>query len=216
MRLRVVRLREIGDTLGEPATLYEAHVAASDAQESGPRMAFGPDRLLYLMLPYQMEFSGEPTASTPRASMLRLSDQGRTDGLEPLTSVTSSPLAFSWSRATGALVLMSRGSDGNAVVQARNRESVRLRAREGTGAAEGTLILHSREDLVVARALLGARVNSGDMARLAMPVKTAGGLSDRIGDVLAGDDGTLFLATQTAQPVGDQPLADVIRLTPVR
>jgi glucose/arabinose dehydrogenase len=232
VRLRVVRLREVGDALGEPATLFEAPVVVGDSSDgaqqddgdaaaAGPRIAFGPDRLLYLMLPYQMQFVGEPTASTPRASMLRLSDQGRTDGLEPLTGVTSSPLAFTWSRDTGALWLMLRGSDGNAVVrslesrvrtQSARVAAPRLLAREGDGASAGTLILQrSTDDQVVARSFLGARADATPrMARLAMPVTTAGALGGRIGDLLAGDNGTLFLATQNAT-------ANVIvRLTPAR
>jgi glucose/arabinose dehydrogenase len=237
VRLRVVRLREVGDVLGEPATLFEAHVVENEAQESergddtaaaaGPRIAFGPDGLLYVMLPYQMEFVGEPTASAPRASMLRINDQGRTDGIEPLTGVTSSALAFSWNRATGALVLMSRGGDGNAVVRSietrvralgRAVGAVRLRAREGVGVAAGTLILQSSaDDLLAARSLLGARGDgTAAIARLAMPVKAAGALGVRVGDVLAVDDGTLFLATQSNAPSGDQAAGTVVMLTPVR
>src|SRR6185436_12585667 len=114
--LRVVRLREVGDTLGEAATLFEAPVAGS-AVDAGPRMAFGPDRLLYLMLPPGMEFVREPAASTPNASMLRLDGDGRVVSAEPLSGVTSSPLAFTWSPATGALWVMFRGANGEAAVR---------------------------------------------------------------------------------------------------
>src|SRR6185436_11696937 len=102
-RLRLVRLREVGDTLGEAATLFDAPVTTSMAQSGGPRMAFGPDRLLYLMLPPGMEFVNEPAASTPNASMLRLDGDGRAAAIEPLSGVTATPLAFTWHPATGAL-----------------------------------------------------------------------------------------------------------------
>jgi hypothetical protein len=231
VRLRVVRLREVGDALGEPATLFEAPVVVSETQESvapdggdaaaaGPRMAFGPDRLLYLMLPYQMEFVGEPTASMPRASMLRLSDQGRTDGIEPLTGVTSSPLAFSWNRATGALVLMSRGNDGNAVV--RSLESrVRTQSMRGAGSAQrvvrasvspqALLLQPAAEDRLFARTLVGTPAPGTSVtARLALPVKAGTGAASRIGDLVADDTGTLFMLTQ------DGDVDVVLRLTPVR
>jgi hypothetical protein len=229
VRLRVVRLREVGDVLGEPATLFEATVVASesddaaehdggDAAVAGPRMAFGPDRLLYLMLPYQMEFAGEPTASTPRASMLRLSDQGRTDGIEPLTGVTSSPLAFSWNRTTGALVLMSRGSDGNAVVRSLESRARTLSMRDvagaqrvvrASGSPQALLLQPAAEDRLFAKTLVGAPGTSVT-ARLALPVKAGNGTASRIGDLIADDTGTLFMLTQ------DGDLDVVVRLIPVR
>src|SRR6185295_5131367 len=92
---------------------------AGDAASSqaGPRMAFGPDRLLYVMLPPGLEFVNEPAASTPRASMLRLTDEGRVASGEPLSGVTSTPLAFTWHPTTGALWVMLRGDNGQAAVR---------------------------------------------------------------------------------------------------
>src|SRR6185436_8733671 len=140
------------DTLGEAATLFDAPVATSaqpgapveaeSAVPAGPRMAFGPDRLLYLMLPPGMEFVNEPAASTPNASMLRLDGDGRAAAIEPLSGVTATPLAFTWHPATGALWVMFRGANGDAAMRSletrarvQGTRTARLRIHEGTGPA---------------------------------------------------------------------------------
>jgi hypothetical protein len=227
LRLRVVRLREVGDILGEAASLFEAPVTEEGAaSQAGPRMAFGPDRLLYVMLPPGMEFVDEPAASTPRASMLRLTDEGRAAG-EPLADVSATPLAFTWHPTTGALWMMFRGQDGIAAVRAlggRDRVSTMralaptLRAREIGGTAGETLSLQpAPDDLLVAQALLATRADgSKGLARLALPVQAADGtLADSVGDVVAGNAGTLFVATSNGIVTG---LANdvVVRLTPVQ
>ena len=237
-RLRVVRLREVGDMLGEAATLFEAPVVDDGASQTGPswgppsggptRMAFGPDRLLYVMLPPGMEFVNEPAASTPRASMLRLTDDGRVTPGEPLSGVTSSPLAFTWHPTTGALWVMFRGENGDAAVRslgARDRvqtmraDAPRLLAREGTGATAGTLFLQTApDDMLVAQALLATRADgSKGLARLALPLQATGGLTDRVGDVVAGEGGTLFAVTSNGLVGGAAGAASdvVVRLKPV-
>lgn len=228
-RLRVVRLREVGDTLGEPATLFEAPVAGdTDATSAGPRMAFGPDRLLYVMLPPGLEFVNEPAASTPLASMLRLTDEGRAPQGEPLSGIAATPLAFTWHPSTGALWVMFRGQDGQASVrslggrdraQTMGAQAPRLLAREAVGTEGGTLLLQSAsDDRRVAQALLGTRADgSKGLARLALPLQsTAGVLSDRVGDVVAGDGGTLFAVTNNGLADGAAGAATdvVVRLTP--
>ena len=229
-RLRIVRLREVGDTLGEPATLFEARVAGdASLSQAGPRMAFGPDRLLYVMLPPGLEFSDERAASTPRPAMLRVTDEGRIAQGESFSGITSTPLGFAWHPASGALWVMSRGQNGEASVraiggrdgvQAMSAQAPRLLAREGTGAAAGTLRVQSAlHDLPVAQALLGTRADgSKGLARLALPVWNAGAeMADRVGDIVAGDGGTLFVATSNGLVGGSPGFANdvVVRLRPV-
>jgi len=231
-RVRVLRLREVGSTLGEPATLFETSVAAtgaapgepaeiSEAAFAGLRMAFGPDRLLYVMLPPGLEFMNEPVASTPIASMLRLTDEGR--AAEPLTGITASPLAFAWHQTTGALWVMFRSETGDTAMRslenrarALSADSARIRMREGAGLSAGTLLVDPAPDaLRTARAFVGTRPDgSNGIARLALPVQAAGRVSDRLGDVAAGQGGTLFVATSNGLQPG---VANdvVIRLTPV-
>ena len=225
MRLRLLRLREIGDALGEAATLFDAPVAGdASVSQSGSRMAFGPDRLLYVMLPPGLEFVNEPAASTPRASMLRLTDEGRAPTAGPLSGVISTPLAFAWHQSSGALWLMFRSGNGEAAmrsletrVRAMSVEAAPIRVREGTGAAAGTLLLQSApDDLLVARAFVGTRSDgSGGMARLTLPLQAAERMSDRIGDVVAGANGTLFVTTSNAVDPNSTSADVVVRLTPV-
>ena len=244
-RLRVVRLREVGDTLGEPATLFDVPVVESgprsdvslEPAQAGPRMAFGPDRLLYVMLPPGMEFVNEPAASTPNASMVRLNDDGHATPGEPLSGITSTPVAFTWHSTTGAMWVMFRGESGEAAVrsfggrarvstsaeasadtQTMRAEPASLRVREGIGASAGTLLLQSAPgDLLVA--LGGTRADAlKGIARLAMPVRAGGGSSDRVGDVVVGDGGTLFVATSNGLPANTAVGAAsdvVVRLRPV-
>jgi glucose/arabinose dehydrogenase len=229
-RLRIVRLREVGGALGEAATLFEAPVAGdANLSQSGARMAFGPDRLLYVMLPPGLEFVDEPAASSPRAAMLRVTDEGRVAPGEPLTGVTSTPLGFAWHPDTGALWVMSRGQNGEAAaralggrdrVQAMSAHTPRLLGREGVGAAAGTLLVHSApDDLVLAQTLLRPRADgSKGLARLALPLwNLDAGMSDRVGDVVAGDGGTLFVATSNGLVGGAPGMANdvVVRLKPV-
>jgi glucose/arabinose dehydrogenase len=192
-------------------------------------MAFGPDRLLYLMLPPGMEFVNEPGASTPNASMLRLDGDGRAAAIEPLSGVTSSPLAFTWHPSTGALWVMFHGANGETAVRSLETRSrvqtmgagaAKLLIREGTGPTAGTLLYHSApDDLLVAQALVGVRADgSRGLARLALPAQADTGFSDRIGDLVAGDGGTLFAATNNANPgdVSDAGSDVVVRLRPVQ
>ena len=125
--LRIVRLREVGDTLGEPASLFEAPVTIDKAMppeqrdgvwaRGGPQMAFGPDGLLYVALPLGVEFDNEPAASTPQASMLRLSDDGRVPAAGPLSGVSAHPLGFTWHPSTNELWALFPGRNGEAVLR---------------------------------------------------------------------------------------------------
>lgn len=122
VRVRVVRMREVGERLGEPATLIDAPVVldgtaagmtAPQSHREGPRLAFGPDQLLYLALPPGVVFDGHPAASRPLPAILRVTAEGRTPAEGALPGVTAHPLGFTWHPATGALVgLVADGATG--------------------------------------------------------------------------------------------------------
>jgi hypothetical protein len=197
-------------------------------------MAFGPDQRLYVMLPAGLEFVNEPSASAPRAAMLRLTDEGRIASGEQLSGVTSTPLGFAWNDA-GALWVMLRGESGEAAMrsldgrnrvptsaeasaggQPMGRQAPRLLAREGTGVAARTLLVRPEPDgLAAAREVLGARADgTKGIARLALPARNwVDGMSDRVGDVVAGEGGTLFVATSNGLIDGAADV--VVRLKPV-
>jgi len=188
--LRVVRLREAGDRLGEPATIYLAPI--DDVADSrGPRMAFGPDKLLYVLLP-----------PAPRASMLRLSDSSGVVTAESLPS-TDGALGFTWTPGTADLLVVA--PSGNAA-----RPGVRsLRAR----ASNSTLLLQAnQENLALAKTLASARNLA---ARLAIPAQMEGSSSamqDQIGDVVSADDGTLFVTASSEAPGSRAGTTVVVRL----
>lgn len=223
-RLRVVRLREVGDTLGDPAPLFETTVASRESDgrsREGPRIAFGPDGLLYVALPYGFTFEREPTASAPHASMLRLRDDGRPPDVAPLSGVRAHPLAFTWDPSTDLLWLVfSEGSEAAAIEPvlrpstplARTIERSRLPATLHATPSSRTLIVRDATDIQahgVTRALLGTR-GTARAVRVMLPI-AADGLADRFGDFVSGADGTWFVVTSDGADAG----AVIVRLTPV-
>lgn len=116
VRLRIVRLREVGARLGEPSRIFDAAVAidagsgvqtatlAARDDAGGPRLAFGPDGLLYALLPPGVVFDGQPAASRPLPAIVRLRADGSTPTQGPLAGIASHPLGFTWHPSTGALL----------------------------------------------------------------------------------------------------------------
>jgi len=214
-RLHLVRLREAGDTLGEPATLFEAPLvvaAQSPPMAGGPRAAFGPDGLLYVLLPPGVEFANEPGASRPQASMLRLGDDGRVPPVGPLTGIASHPLGFTWHPATRALwgIVPTREGDasveplgGSGGVFTAGRAALRL--REGSGSSSGALIVQEAGPLEWALAIAtGLDVGALGSVRLAVPMLLEGvldGFAGRLHDVVT-DGGTIYVAAEDAGESG--------------
>lgn len=242
MRLRIVRMREVGDRLGEPARIFDAAVTvdggsavAADVQTerlntSGPRLAFGPDGLLYAVLPQGFVFDGQPAASRPVPAIVRLQPDGRTPAEGPLAGITSHPLGFTWHPSTGELLgLITDGPSDVAVrvlgIPAETHASattpnVRFRA-ERNGSAP-VLYFEAVEDqtafgLARMAALVGASqwprtVRLGVAADVAalMP-----GLEGRLTDLVT-QAGTAYAVVSDAQPGsgGERARGVVVRLRP--
>lgn len=217
--LRIVRLREAGDRLGEPATIFEAPVVVRDpapagAGAEGPRLAVGPDGLLYGLLPRGVEFDHEPLASRPHASMVRLQDDGRMPEAGPLVGIAAHPLGFTWHPATGVLWAMFPGERGGVTVRPLTGGagpglddpglSV-LRMTEGRAWSSGALAFEDAPMGALARAgafLTGLDPHAAGVIRLAVPILAEGlltGISGRITDVVAAGGGTLFLAASSTE-----------------
>lgn len=230
LRFRLVRLREAGDTLGEPATLFEAPLvvaAQSPLTAGGPRMTFGPDGLLYVLLPPGVEFANEAGASRPHASMARLGDDGRVPAAGPLTGIVSHPLGFTWHPGTGALWGIVPAREGGAIVEPLGNSvgalatgGAVLRMRAGSGPSSGALVVQETGSLEWAlAAVAGLDVGSLGAIRLAVPMLLEGmldGIAGRVVDVVT-DRGTIYVAADDAgQPGG--AAADrsgvVVRLRP--
>ena len=218
--LRIVRLREVGDTLGEPLSLFEAPVlavpessrpadngtassAAVNRLGESPRLAFGPDGLLYSLLPLGFEFDNEPAASSPHASMLRIDDDGRAPRIGPLTDIVAHPLGFAWHPSTAALWLIFPGVNGETLVRPSGVSSAVgiagvergvLRLTEGAATSSGALVLNQAAALDLARTFLqGIAPESIGVLRLVMPVlaeSVLDGVPGRITDVVPAGSGT--------------------------
>ena len=238
--LRLIRLRDVGGTLGEAATLFEAPLAADAAsgdsdEGDGPRLAFGPDGLLYVALPTGVEFDREPAVSTPHASMLRLRDDGRVArDLPALEGVPASPIGFDWHPSTGVLWAVFPEESGAAVLRpvdawqasfAGEASRTKLRLAPGGGRGSGVLLFQrlSESRTGPARAFLAlSQVEGLRVVTMAEPVRAEGllaGIVGRIGDMVAGEGGALFLATRNGDRAvfrGVETGGDdlVVRLTP--
>jgi hypothetical protein len=239
-RLKVVRLRELSDMLSDPSPIFEAPVAAdspsrdagASRSDSAPRLAFGPDGLLYIALPLGFGFVDQPAASVPDASMLRITDDGQVRSAGPLAGVSAHPLGFTWHSSTGALWLALPDRNRTAVIRASTRsvttlaralEPLRLPMTYRTGWSPA-LLLRTADAMTLqdlARTFLTARRDARPSAiRLNVPVATgssATGSLDSIGDVVSAGDGTWFLVTSNAARAGGDEAdgSDVIvRLRP--
>jgi hypothetical protein len=240
-RVNVVRLRELSDTLSEPAAIFDAPLIADAASAPGdlatraaraPRLAFGPDHLLYIALPLGFTFDREPDASRPDASMLRITDEGQVSSAGPLVGMSAHPFGFTWHPSTGALWLALPERNRTAVIRASTRststlartiEPLRLPMTYRTGWSPALLVRNADATTLqeLARTFVSTRRGApASTIRLNVPV-AAGGLAgddlDYIGDAISSVDGSWFLVTSNAARAGgdDTDGNDVIvRLRP--
>jgi hypothetical protein len=214
--LRLVRMREAGDTLGEPATLFEAPLAAAaDVPPRAPRMAFGPDRLLYVLLPPGVEFDDERVAGRPHTSMALLDEDGRVAAAGPASGVSSHPLGFGWHALTATLWGIVPQVEGNAAILPLTEGGVsgafawRNAPRLAVDASRSDGALVVRQDATAdwprqfAQAFDPASVGT---IRLATPILVNGlidGIAGQVVDVISAG-GALYVAVEGFDP----PAAD--------
>ena len=114
---RVVRYREVGNTLGEPAVILD-RVPAADIHD-GARVRFGPDRKLYVTMG---DTAAPPTAQdlgTLTGKILRLNDDGSVPGDNPLAGSPifsyghRNPQGLDWHPVTGEPWGSEHGQTGN-------------------------------------------------------------------------------------------------------
>ena len=114
---RVVRYREVGNTLGEPAVILD-RVPAADIHD-GARVRFGPDRKLYVTMG---DTAAPPTAQdlgTLTGKILRLNDDGSVPGDNPFAGSPifsyghRNPQGLDWHPVTGEPWGSEHGQTGN-------------------------------------------------------------------------------------------------------
>jgi len=240
-RLRIVRLREVGGLLGEPATVFEAPVVKASgtlsvgeeplpASAASARMAFGPDGLLYALLSPGIAFDREPAASTPFASIIRIGADGRASSAGALDGVATTPLGLAWHPVTGELLAIFPSTSGAVEIASvargnlagiRATDAVDQDERVGGSWSAGRL----RFDFANTTALLLGRAFVEELrqsrsvaARLAVPVAIDGLFGSLSGEVIdaVAVAGTAYLAvTVSSTPVqSDDRGAHVLRLRP--
>lgn len=241
VRARIVRLREVGDRLGEPATIFDAPVAvdadsAADATSrvgpgsDGLRLAFGADRLMYAALPPGLVFDGQPAASQPVPAIVRLTADGRVPDAGAVSGITSHPLAFAWHPTSGELLglvadratgprLRTLGAPSGAAEPAASGLA-RFRA-EHDGVAQLLRIDASAARVAFAALASGPAAGPPHLPRtirLAVPTALEDlvpGLTGRLSDVVTQDGVIYGLVTDAAARRGlDAPAGMIVRLRP--
>ena len=243
-RLLVVRLREAGDTLGEPAVLFDEPLAAVSAD--GPRLAFGPDRLLYVALPEAVELPPQASAGASGGAILRFGDDGRlADRSAVFAYGLERPVAFGWDPDTGALWGVLADGEGRATMRAIDAgEEFGLAGCRGTATERcagattrgalplevgrsltpGGLVFYRHGTATKAPRALSAFVALPENASLWRVTpgdasRTEILLSDslgRIADIVSGGRGAVFIATRNRDGRGTVAAGYdlIVRLTP--
>jgi glucose/arabinose dehydrogenase len=229
-RLQLVRLREAGGTLGEPALLFDEALAAVPSE--GPRLAFGPDRLLYVALAQAVEFQPEASAGPSGGTFLRLRDDGRAaDGSAVFSHGVEQPVAFAWHPDTGALWAVLTDADGRTTLRAigpgrgfgaSDTPSPSSHLDAGSAFAPGGLLFRQEGPAGAQRSTAWValpdneslwRVTPGDATQTEVLLPHALG---RIGAIVQGENGVVFVATRNRDGWGDVAAEDdlIVRLTP--
>jgi hypothetical protein len=201
---------------GSGVTSASGDAGAPDRLSSAaPRLAFGPDGLMYSLLPPGMEFDNEPAASRPFASLLRISDEGRVPAAPLFDGIDAHPLGVAWHPSTGALWLVLPGAGGEVSVQTSAPSPVSgtkgvsrglLRPSDVADPSNGALVVRPEGLLELAQAFpQGVAPASIGTVRLTAPVLASSvfaGLSDRITDLVSTPEGALYLATHDVADPG--------------
>jgi len=222
---RVVRYREVGNTLGEPMVILD-RVGAADIHDGG-RLRFGPDGMLYVTMGDMSTPSTAQDLASPNGKLLRLTDEGRIPPDNPLPSPVYSyghrnPQGLDWHPVTRDLWESEHGQTGNDelnVIQAGHNygwpiiEGDQSRAGMDTpllfftpavapsGASfyTGTAIAGFRGDLFVATLrgehLLRVRLDPANPRRITSTERLLENRFGRIRDVVTGPDGALYFCT---------------------
>ena len=232
--IRIVRLREAGNTLGDPASLFEAPVRSAVAgsvdadydflTQDGPKIAFGPDGLLYVALPLGVDLD-LPYSGTPGRSFLRVNDNGQLPTAEPVSGIDSHPLGFTWREGTAELVALFARPDGEVLIKTfGSTRNSRARVQAAGLHLSATSIVRSGParwqdgsfPSTLTRQFLdiGSPRTAPRVVRLTRPIEVAApasGFQDRVDDAAISMDGTVFVATR-----GERRKGVVARLTSAR
>jgi len=226
--LRIVRMREVDDTLREPVVLFDQRVVAVPG--AGLRLAFGPDNHLYVVVPQGVILPTGTSRSAVGGAILRLGDDGRALNRAGMMAFgVDRPYALAWHPGTGAPWAVLADPDGRAALR-------EIGAGDDFGASRAP---STPPDIDVGRAytpggLIFLRSRAGG------PPTLLAGLPDneslwlvslgettatepllpyvlgRVGSIAQDADGAVFVATRNRDGVGTVAAGDdlIVRLTP--
>jgi glucose/arabinose dehydrogenase len=222
---RVVRYREAGNTLGEPAVILD-RIAAEDIH-NGSRVRFGPDGKLYVTMGDVAAPSTAQDLAALTGKVLRLNEDGTTPPDNPFgTPVYTwghrNPQGIDWHPASGELWASEHGQTGNDEINrleaGRNYgwpiiEAAQTRpdmlppilffspsiAPSGASFYTGRTMAGFRDNLFVAtlrgQHVLRVRLDPADHRRVVATERLLENRFGRIRDVVTGPDGALYFCT---------------------
>ena len=222
---RLVRYRELNQTLGERAVLLDNIPAASI--HDGSRLRFGPDGMLYMTMGDAADPSIAQSLGSLNGKILRLADDGATPGDNPFSSPIwtyghRNPQGLDWHPVSGDLWATEHGQTGNDEINLVQRggnygwpviEGSQTRpgmiapvlfyspsiAPSGMSFYRGESIAAFRNNLFVA-ALAGQqlrriRFDPADPRRVIAHEALLQGRYGRLRDVMMGPDGAMYVST---------------------
>ena len=228
---RVVRFRELNNALGEAVVILEDAVPAVAPQP--PRIRFGPDQKLYVAFP-AADWPTVDSFASYAGKILRLND----DGTTPRDNPRSSPIistghvataGFDWHPKSGRLWLAEYDRQGRDVLGflspafETSVAAVLDSAMAASGAAfySATAFPGFTNDMFVAGAagqhVQRVHFDPRDPSRVDSTERLLEGQFGRLGDVMAGSDGMLYVSTSNRGVSSAAPDDDLLlRLSPAR
>jgi glucose/arabinose dehydrogenase len=222
---RLVRYREVGSVLGEPAVLLDDVRAANI--HNGSRLRFGPDGLLYVTFGDVAAPSVAQDLSSLNGKILRLAVDGTTPAGNPYASPVWSwghrnPQGIDWHPSSGDLFETEHGATGNDEINVIDRgrnygwptiQGDQSRpdmeapiaffapavAPSGASFYRGNAFPAFRNDLFVAtlrgQALLRVRLDPANPRRVQSIERLLENRFGRLRDVVSGPEGYLYIVT---------------------
>lgn len=222
---RVVRFREVNNTLGEPAVILEGMRAASI--HNGGRIKFGPDLKLYITMGDVADTSTPQDLASLNGKILRINDDGTTPSDNPYRSPVftyghRNSQGLDWHPVTGDLWATEHGPTGNdevnliqaglnygwPLIQGTETRAALVTplltftpsvAPSGAAFYTGALVPNFRNNFFFAclagQHLHRVQFDANDLRRIAGHEPLLSTRLGRIRDVVNGPDGALYLAT---------------------
>jgi glucose/arabinose dehydrogenase len=229
---RVVRFRDVADTLGEAAVLLED--ATSAVPLRAPHIRFGPDGKMYVAFPSDAATARDSAGYSGK--ILRLNDDGTTPrdnpGYSPILADDKGvPIVFGWQPTTSTRWQLDRDWTDEEVLFAPRATGDRRRlmptpispAIDPSGASfyAARAIAGFTGDLFISaldgRQIHRIRFDSTDQLDVVSSEPLLQGIFGRIGDIVEGADGALYFATSNRSVMSQSTNDDdrLLRIVPL-